>query len=68
MKGFYDQIDRQDRWRKRLRWLRSLTENTAGLISLVLWLAFVAAVVIGGGYAVIHYGFPMVAEYLKVKG
>jgi serine/threonine-protein kinase len=67
MKGLYEQIDRQDRWRKRLRWLRGLTESTAGLISLMLWLAFVAAVVIGGGYAVIHYGFPMAAEYLKIK-
>jgi eukaryotic-like serine/threonine-protein kinase len=67
MKGLYAQIDRQDRWHKRLRWLRNLTSNTAGLISLVLWLVFVAALVGGGGYALWKYGYPMAAEYLKVK-
>ena len=67
VKSIYAKIDRQEQNRKRWRWLWRLTENTAGLVSLVVYLVLVVAAIGGGGYALVKYVGPMVAQYFKLQ-
>jgi len=59
--GLYAQIDAEERSRKRWRWLRQMTESTAGLVSLVVYLAIIAAVIVGGVYGIKEYVYPAIA-------
>ncbi|MEX0716049.1 MAG: serine/threonine-protein kinase [Planctomycetaceae bacterium] len=63
MKDIYAKLDKQDRWRKKLRWLRNLGSGAKGLAGLILWLGFVAAVIYGGWLA-----YPHVMEYIRGMG
>lgn len=65
VKSAYARFDREDRWRKRLRWLRKLTESTAGLINLIVYLAVVGAVIVGGYWAVMAWIWPMIKAKLN---
>jgi serine/threonine-protein kinase len=63
-KGLHDQfakLDKQESRRKRWRWLKNLVEMAKGGVSLLIWLAIVAAVI---GAAVI-FGWPMVKEFMN---
>ena len=60
VKSIFNKLDKQDRRRKRWRWLRNLTDNVKGLISLVLYLAIIAAVLIGA----VVWGIPFIRQYL----
>jgi len=64
MKDTYAQLDRQDRLRKMLRPLYNLLEGIKGLISLIIWLALVAAV----GFAAWKYGWPYLQQVLQNSG
>ncbi len=56
LKEQFEMLDRQDRRRKRWRWLKNLTANVKGLIGLILWLALI----FGGGWAAVVYGIPWI--------
>ncbi len=61
VKNIYKKLDKQDRFRKRFRWLRNLTDGIKGLITLIIWLAVVIGVLGLAGY----YGWPHVETFLK---
>ena len=65
LKDEFAKLDRQDRRRKRWRWLRNLTSNVKGIIGLIIWLAFALGVIGGGGYALIKYGIPWIKGMLS---
>lgn len=60
MKEIYAKLDEQERWRKKLRWLRNLVSGVKGLVGLLLWLGFVAVVIYG-----IWLAFPHVMNYIR---
>lgn len=62
VKGIYEELDRQDRSRRRWRWFRNATENMRGVLGLILYLLIVAVVLAGGFYAVRTYIWPAVAN------
>ncbi|MEX0704428.1 MAG: serine/threonine-protein kinase [Planctomycetales bacterium] len=64
MKDLYAQLDRQDQWRKKFRWLRNLGSNLKGLVGLVLWLALIAAVIYGGWWL----AGPKIMEIIRGAG
>ncbi len=66
MRKMYDDIEKDIVRRKRWRWLRSLTENTFGMVSLVFYLAILAGI----AYALYVYlpvGFAWVASQFNLN-
>ena len=60
VKSIYAKLDKQDRRRKSWRWLRNLTDNVKGLISLAIWLAVVAAALYFGW----KFGWPYIQKMI----
>ncbi|MBI1313509.1 protein kinase [bacterium] len=65
MKDMYAKIDKEDRRRKRWRWLRNLTENVLGGFSLIVYLIVVAAVLGGAVWFIFKVGYPWLNEYIN---
>lgn len=65
MKDMYAKIDREDRRRKRWRWLRNLTENVLGGFSLIVYLILVAGILTGAIWFIIKVGYPWLNEYIN---
>ncbi len=57
----YAKLDKQEARRKRWRWLRTLTSNVKGFVSLVVYLA----VIVGVCFAAWQWGIPMLREKLS---
>ncbi|MFQ5734343.1 MAG: serine/threonine-protein kinase, partial [Planctomycetaceae bacterium] len=62
MQELYDDVDRQDRRRRRWRWLRNLRDSALGGFGLVLWLAVIAAAGVG-----LYYLVPWVGNLIADK-
>jgi serine/threonine protein kinase len=65
MKDMYAKIDKEDRRRKRWRWLRSLTENVLGGFSLIVYLIIVVAVLTGAVWFIMKVAYPRLNEYIN---
>jgi serine/threonine-protein kinase len=61
MATLYDQIDRQEKNRRRFRFLRDWFEGLKGGVGLLIYLAVLAAV----GFAAWKYGWPYVQEMMQ---
>ncbi len=53
--SLYSKLERQELRRRRWRWLRNLTQNVKGMISLAVYLAILAAIGYGLYYAATHW-------------
>ena len=60
-RSMYEQIEKEDKRRRRWRWLHNLLLKTGGLVGLLLWLAIIAGVCIGG-YFLVRYGIDYLGE------
>ena len=67
MKDMYAKIDKEDRRRKRWRWLKNLTENVLGGFSLIIYLVLIAAVVFGIYWGVTNIIYPMISDNLDER-
>jgi eukaryotic-like serine/threonine-protein kinase len=56
MKSIYAQIDRQQQWRGTVRKIQAVFSGIKGLISLAIYLAVLAGLVVGGWWAWKQYG------------
>ena len=65
MKDMYAKIDKEDRRRKRWRWLRNLTENVLGGFSFIVYLIVVIAVLGGVIWFIAQVGYPWLNEYIN---
>ncbi|MHC4877962.1 MAG: serine/threonine protein kinase [Planctomycetota bacterium] len=65
MKDMYAKIDREDRRRRRWRWLKNLTENVLGGFSLVVYLVVVAVVLGAAVWFVIKVAYPRLNQYVE---
>ncbi len=65
MKDMYAKIDKEDRRRKRWRWLKNLTENVLGGFSLIVYLIIVVAVLGGAIWFILKVGYPWLNEYIN---
>ncbi len=61
VQSVYAKIDKQERRRKRWRWLSRLFSGVKGLVSLILWLAFVGFVI----FAAFYWGWPFLKPYIS---
>ena len=66
MQEFYDQVDKQERSRRRWRWLRNLTDSALGGVGLLIWLAVIAAVGVGL-YYLIPWAGNMIADKFNLQ-
>ncbi len=64
MKSIYDKLDRQERNRKRFRWLRNLADSFKGGVGLIIWLAVLAVIAFAGW----KWGWPMIQKMLNGDG
>jgi len=64
VKNIYSKLDKQDRRRKRWRWLKRLIGGVKGFIGLIAYLVIVAAALWAGW----TYGWPFVRELIKGSG
>lgn len=62
MKDMYAKLDKEDRRRKRWRWLKNFTENILGGFSLIIYLILVAALIGAGYWGIVHYLYPMLKD------
>lgn len=60
----YKQIESEEKSRLRWRWLHNLTLKAGGFVGLMLWLAIVAAVVVGG-YFLVRWGLTLLGERVQ---
>jgi Na+-translocating ferredoxin:NAD+ oxidoreductase RnfG subunit len=65
MKEMFEKLDRQDRRRKRWGFLKRWAEGVGGLISLIVYLAAIAAVLGGGGWAFFEFGLPWIKGLMQ---
>jgi len=65
MKDMYAKIDKEDRRRKRWRWLKNLTENVLGGFSLIVYLIVVVAVLGGAIWFIVKVGYPWLNESIN---
>ena len=65
MKDMYAKIDKEDRRRRRWRWLKNLTENVLGGFGFIVYLIIVAAVLAAAVWFVIKVGYPWLNEYVQ---
>ena len=65
MKDMYAKIDKEDRRRKRWRWLKNLTENVLGGFSLIIYLVLITAVIFGIYWGVTRIIYPMISDNLE---
>ena len=63
-KAFYEQIDKQEKSRKRWRWIHNKFLGIGGFIGFLLWLAVIGGVGVGLYYAVIWL-WPILMEKLN---
>ncbi len=61
VQDMYAKLDRQDRWRKKLRWVGSLTSGVKGIVSLILWLGILGGI----GFAAYYFGWDYVKPYIE---
>jgi len=64
MKDMYAKIEKEDRSRKRRRWLKGLTENVLGGFGLIVYLIIVAVLLFGAYWGIRNYLYPMVTDQL----
>jgi serine/threonine-protein kinase len=64
-KALYDKIDKEEKSRQRWRWIHNMYLKAGGLLGLILWLAVVAGVIIGG-YFLVRWGLGQLREKLPV--
>ena len=67
MQEIFEKLDRQDRRRKRWRFLRRWTENATGFVGLLIWLALVAAVLIVVVWAFFEFGLPYLKQLINAR-
>ena len=65
MKDMFEQLDRQDRRRKRWGFLKRWAEGVGGLVGLIIYLAVIAGVLIGGGWAFFEFGLPWIKGLMQ---
>ncbi|HSG72731.1 MAG TPA: serine/threonine-protein kinase [Planctomycetaceae bacterium] len=61
MKDVYDKLDRQEKRRKKFRFLRDWLDGLKGGVGLLIWLAIVAGVI----FAAWKFGWPMIQQMMK---
>ena len=64
MKDMYAKIDKEQRSRKRWRWLKNTSENVLGGFGLIVYLIIVAAVLFGAYWGIRYYLYPMITDQL----
>lgn len=64
MKDMYARIDKEDRRRKRWRWLKNTSENLLGGFGLIVYLVLVAAILFGAYWGIRYYLYPMITDQL----
>ena len=64
MKDMYAKIDKEQRSRKRWRWLKNTSENVMGGFGLIIYLVIVAAVLFALYWGIRYYLYPMITEQL----
>lgn len=64
MKDMYARIDKEQRSRKRWRWLKNTSENVLGGFGLIVYLIVVAAVLLGMYWGIRYYLYPMITDQL----
>lgn len=67
MKDMYAKLDKEDRRRKRWRWLKNLTESTLGFVWLIIYLCIVIAVIFGIWWGVVNIIYPMLGDSLDER-
>ena len=67
MKDVYQKLDKEERTRKRWRWLKNLTEGALGWFGFVIYLAVVAAVLYGLYWVVRFLVFPFLSDSLNLS-
>lgn len=63
MQDVYAKLDAQDQRRKKWRWLKNLTDQTKGLVGLIIYLVVVLALLAGGGWLIWAYGIDWVKGF-----
>ncbi len=63
-KSLYQQIEKEEKSRRRWRWLHNLFLKTGGLVGLLLWLAVVAGLLVGG-YFLVTWGIEVLGNWLS---
>jgi serine/threonine-protein kinase len=61
MKDVYDKLDRQEKRRKKFRFLRDWLDGLKGGVGLIIWLGIVGGVL----FAAWKFGWPMINEMMK---
>lgn len=62
MKAMYAKLDKEERWRKTMRWLQGLMTNTMGFLGLIVYLLVIVGV-LGGAYV----GWKMYGDQILAK-
>ncbi len=63
-RALYEQIEKEEKRRQRMRWLHNLYLRAGGFVGFVLWLAVVAGVCVGA-YFLIRWALNEVGDWLK---
>lgn len=64
LKEQYAKLEKEERSRKRWRWVKGMTENVLGGFSLIIYLCIVAAVIFGIYYGIVHFIYPMISNQI----
>lgn len=65
MKDMYAKLDKEDKRRKRWRWLKNMTEGVLGGFGLIVYLAIVVVVIFGIYWLVVNVVYPKISENLE---